>query len=99
MRINVYAEELTSECEVVTKTVVPDGRTDAVTFYGIRFYLISPDALHSSADDDDRSAITLWAKWTHKGGNDFETLSSLFTGLVLTTQEAFDHDARLRRGM
>lgn len=62
MRINVYAEELTTETEVVTKTVTDDEFGERV-FYGIRVFLKSPDALHHSEEDDDRSAITFWLRW------------------------------------
>lgn len=41
MRINVYAEELTDEVEIVHKE--PSNHT--VKFVGVRMYLKSPDAL------------------------------------------------------
>jgi hypothetical protein len=58
MRINVYAEELTSDraVERVSTTVKDTGRT----YFGARIYLQSPDALHDRDGDDDRSAITFW---------------------------------------
>lgn len=55
MRINVYDEELTGEVTVVTKTA-----DTGLTFWGVRVFLASPDVLHNTADDDDRSAITFW---------------------------------------
>ncbi len=55
MRINVYSQELTAEVELISKTS-NTGRT----YYGIRLYLASPDILHHTPDDDDRSAITFW---------------------------------------
>lgn len=79
MRINVYAEELTTETEVVTKE--PEN-VPGVTFYGIRLYLESPDILHQDADDDDRSAITLWVPWTRAGGHDFGRVHDVLTGLA-----------------
>lgn len=55
MRINVYSQELTKEIAVVEK------KSDTgVTYYGVRMYLASPDVLHHTPDDDDRSAITFW---------------------------------------
>lgn len=84
MRINVYAEELTEDTELVTKTVT-DEEFGERTFYGIRFYLKSPSALHHSTHDDDRSAITLWVKWTRADGTDIDALEdllSLLTGLL-----------------
>lgn len=54
MRINIYSEELTSRVEKITKEA--NGRI----FYGLRFYLQSPEALHHTPDDDDASAVTFW---------------------------------------
>lgn len=68
MRINIYAEELTTETELVTKEVT-DEKFGTRTFYGLRFYLASPDVLHADPEDDDRSAITIWIPWTRKDGH------------------------------
>jgi len=73
MRLNLYAEELTDEVELVKK-VVDSGQT----FYGIRFFLQSPDVLHYNSDDDDRSAVTFWVKWSKAGGTDPKVLISAF---------------------
>jgi hypothetical protein len=55
MRINIYSQELTSETELVSK------KSDTgITYYGVRMYLASPDILHHTPEDDDRSAITFW---------------------------------------
>jgi hypothetical protein len=56
MRINVYSQELTKEVELVSKTAADTG----IVYYGIRMYLASPDILHHTDEDDDRSAITFW---------------------------------------
>jgi len=56
MRINVYSEELTADVVIVHKTA---GDTHK-RYHGCRLYLESAPALHNSADDDDRSAITIW---------------------------------------
>lgn len=55
MRINIYSQELTKEIELVSKVA-----DTGITYYGVRMYLASPDILHHSPDDDDRSAITFW---------------------------------------
>jgi hypothetical protein len=55
MRINVYSQELTKVIELVAKTA-----DTGVTYYGARMYLASPDILHHTEEDDDRSAITFW---------------------------------------
>lgn len=91
MRLNVYAEEITAETEVVAKTVTDDEFGER-TFYGIRFFLESPDCLHHSAEDDDRSAITLWCRWTKAEGTDFNLLKELFEGLQGRVTEA-EHQA------
>lgn len=58
MRINVYEEELPRDRRVerVETTVEKTGNT----YYGARIYLQSPDSLHDTEGDDDRSAITFW---------------------------------------
>jgi len=56
MRINVYSQELTKEVKLIHQKD-RDGRN---SHYGIRFFLASPDILHNTPDDDDRSAITFW---------------------------------------
>lgn len=73
MRVNVYAEELTERIELITKVVPEPGDPYGVkdhTFYGLRFWLKFPNQpwwVHRKAsspagvDDDDSSAITLWA--------------------------------------
>lgn len=59
MRINVYSQELTKEVKMVSSdTTGTDG--EPVTYHGVRMYLASPDILHHTPDDDDRSAITFW---------------------------------------
>lgn len=60
MRINVYSQELTKELQVVGKTA-----DTGITYYGVRMFLASPDELHHTADDDDRSAITFWVPNAH----------------------------------
>lgn len=55
MRINIYSQELTKEVEIVETTA-----DTGITYYGLRWYLASPDILHHTVDDDDRSAITIW---------------------------------------
>lgn len=71
MRVNVYAEEMTSEVELVEKVI--DGRT----YVGVRLYLHLPVTrelgtgtvpeqvrgpfIHRLGDDDS-SAITFWGK-------------------------------------
>ena len=59
MRINIYTEELTDEVAIVSKEGIGDDGKPR-TFYGLRFFLKSPDELHHNEEDDDRSAITFW---------------------------------------
>jgi hypothetical protein len=84
MRINVYAEELTTETEWVSK-VMEDGRV----FYAIRLFLKSAPELHHRVNDDDRSAITLWVPWTKAEGNKPEVLEA-------TAQVLYETALRLR---
>ena len=59
MRMNVYSQELTSDVGMVEKTGTDD-KGEQATFKGVRIYLVSPDTLHHTLEDDDRSAITFW---------------------------------------
>lgn len=82
MRINVYAEEITPETSLEVKTVTDDEFGER-TFYGMRMYLESPEVLHHSKDDDDRSAITLWVKWTRRDGTDVASVRAVLEGLLM----------------
>jgi hypothetical protein len=55
MRINVYSQELTKEVTPIRKVA-----DTGIAYYGVRLYLASPDILHNTPADDDRSAITFW---------------------------------------
>lgn len=81
MRINVYAEEITTETEVVSKDV-SDSKFGDRTFYGVRLFLESPDVLHADPEDDDRSAITFWVPWTRAEGHDFNHVRNAIHGLL-----------------
>lgn len=85
-RFNVYAEELTGETELVTKVATVGG--EERTFYGVRLFLASPDVLHHTADDDDRSAITFFVPWTKANGYDFELVQATLDGLRGRLEEA-----------
>lgn len=88
MRINVYAEEMTDETEIVKKTV------NQQLFYDIRLFLKSPKELHYGTSDDDRSAITLWVPYTRKDGNQpqivIDCLRNMLTKLL--TQASYNND-------
>jgi hypothetical protein len=66
MRVNVYAEEMTSQCEIIRK------EADGQMFTGLRFWLHLPVTLPSGQQaqgpfthrpgDDDSSAVTFWGK-------------------------------------
>lgn len=59
-RINVYEEELGEGVEIIRK----DGINGTETFFGLRIWLKSPQEIldHSTAEDDDRSAVTFWSR-------------------------------------
>lgn len=90
MRLNIYAEELTDETELVTKTIT-DEKFGTRTFYGARFYLKSPPELHDDPVDDDRSAITIWVPWTRSGGHDFSVVRTIIDGLGAELNAAERH--------
>jgi len=90
MRINVYAEELTNDVVFISKQV------DWRTFYGIRMFLKSPEALHHRADDDDRSAVTFWVPW-RGGKNHHDELRDVFNALRCAG-DAAENDETTGRG-
>ena len=53
--MSVYSQELTKEVMPVSKIA-----DTGIRYYGVRLMLASPDILHHSPEDDDRSAITFW---------------------------------------
>jgi hypothetical protein len=55
MRINVYSQELTSECLLLSK----ESNTGLV-YSAVQLILHSSDKLHHPPEDDDRSAVTFW---------------------------------------
>lgn len=67
MRVNVYGEELTDRIELVSKEVTEEATGEVFTFYGVRLWLKFPNQpwwIHRKVDgeeDDDSSAITVWA--------------------------------------
>mgnify|MGYP003420077949 CR=1 FL=1 len=64
MRINIYAQEITSRVELIEITAANTGSH----FRGIRFYLESPDVLKPPTHpDDDESAVTFWIHSTRGG--------------------------------
>lgn len=93
MRINVYAEELTSEVQVIEKTAEDTG----VTFYGIRVFLESPDKLHHTAEDDDRSAITFFVPWTRAHGHDFRSVEDVLRRMITQLQVAVEAESFRRQ--
>lgn len=89
MRINIYAEELTDETELIAKPVY-DPKFGHRTFYGVRVYLKSPSELHSDPEDDDRSAITFWIPWTRKTGYSPEIVRKVLERLLYKLEKAPD---------
>jgi len=81
MRINVYAEELTTEVKVLKKKI-EDGRE----FIAVRLFLKSHKDLHHTPADDDRSAITFWVPW-YKGKNHPVDLNNVFYALHTTSAQ------------
>jgi hypothetical protein len=98
MRVNVYAEELTTDVQMA-HAIADNGNR----FYGVRFFLQSPESLHSTELDDDRPAVTFWVPWTFANGHDIRTLQTLFekadevlefiANEIVATEKARDEDA------
>lgn len=89
MRINVYSQELTDETMLITKEGTNEvGEPE--TFYGVRMMLHSPEQLHHTDDDDDRSGITFWLpKSTHRR----QELANTFADLSELVKRNMDADA------
>lgn len=89
MRINVYSQELTKEVKLVESVA----RDTGITYYGVRVYLHSPDLLHNTDEDDDRSAVTFWIP----RANSFSTadLASVFMQMA---QLSLDAGAKMAGG-
>jgi hypothetical protein len=61
MRINVYSQELLTDMTGLRQLETVTKKSDTgVVYSAVRLYLASPDELHHTFDDDDRSAITFW---------------------------------------
>jgi hypothetical protein len=83
MRINVYSQELTKVVELVHKTA-----DTGITYYGARMYLASPDILHHTPEDDDRSAITFWIPNNNTfTKQDLSQVFSAMAGIVLAAPD------------
>lgn len=89
MRINVYAEELTNDIEIVRKS---PANVPGETFCGVRMFLKSPDELHDDPNDDDRSAITLWVPWTKAGGHRPQEVMRLLRSMADALDDEFRSD-------
>jgi hypothetical protein len=81
--MNVYSQELTKEVELVSKVA-----DTGIRYYGVRLYLASPDILHLTADDDDRSAITFWIPNAKSFTKD--DLAKVFSTMSMMTHDAAD---------
>lgn len=61
MRINLYSQEL----DLVRRpeAIIKDGKNNEgkeESFFAVRFFLVSPEAIHQTAIDDDQSGVTFW---------------------------------------
>ena len=80
MRVNVYGEELPNDLDV--RSVAHLSTSAGRMFYGVRMFLKSPEELHHSPNDDDRSAVTIWVPWTREKGHDFAKVRVILTGMI-----------------
>lgn len=55
MRVNVYSQELTNECLLISKK-----SNTGLEYYAVQLILHSSPMLHHPPQDDDRSAVTIW---------------------------------------
>ena len=66
MRINLYSQELITEGPAKTVAYVQQTADTGVVYSAVRLFLVSPEQLHHTDDDDDRSAITFWLPKSRK---------------------------------
>ncbi len=85
MRVNIYAEELTKNIDLIKKA------TEGKEFYGIRLYLKSHPDLHHTSTDNDESAITIWIPHK-KGRNDFNFVCDLLDEMSRKLEEQFNKE-------
>jgi hypothetical protein len=79
MRINIYAEELTTRQEIVVKEV------EGTRFYGVRQYLKThEDMIPPKHRDDDSSAVTFWF---HHYNDAQSWVSQIHNTIVLATPQ------------
>jgi hypothetical protein len=83
--INVYSQELTSEIACLSKS-----SDTGVRYPAVRLFLHSPQQLHCSATDDDRSAITFWLP---KSQSRREALAATFESMAQAVRRAADGGA------
>ena len=86
MRINVYSQEITKEICVISKRAFDTG----IMYHGVRVYLASPEVLHHTPEDDDRSAITFWIPNAESFTK--EDLAKLFDGLASLVRSCPDSE-------
>jgi hypothetical protein len=85
MRINVYSQELTSEIQSLAKP-----SDTGITYPAVRLFLHSSERLHSTATDDDRSAITFWLP---KSDQRRENLALTFEAMAKAVRNATEGGA------
>lgn len=87
MRINVYSQELLLDDPTPLPGVelIEQKADTGVLYSAVRMYLASPDALHHTPADDDRSAISFWLP---KSPERRETLARMFEGLAAMVRAA-----------
>lgn len=81
MRVNIYSQELTTDIELVEKAGY-DEKSEPAMFQGVRLYLHSPELLHHTPLDDDRSAVTIWLPKSKERRRDLALALSAMSALV-----------------
>lgn len=84
MRVHVYQEEMGEGIEIIETT-----SRNGEHFFGLRVWLKTCQPLidHSTPEDDDRSAITFWAR-------DFNDLSALVSEAAYQLQRFHTETAK-----
>lgn len=86
MRINVYSQEI--DLIRVPEAVAKEGKNVAgknERFLAVRFFLLSPNAIHQTLVDDDQSAVTFWLP---KSATNRANLASHFRYMAWLVEQA-----------
>lgn len=96
MRVNVYAEEMTSRIEIISKEI------EGHQFTGLRFYLELPCTIPTNHTSDDKGTRNVSGPFIHRPGDDDSAAVTFWgkrklRGLLITALKELDDYNALRQ--